>query len=290
MIMRRVVIVLVCLSSLISRPSFAQSAQVTTAALYRTFMIHTVFGLGTAFSIDVDKREYWITAKHMLTGIKSGPAGAYTAKSATVSLLSQKGESIQGRDQQWVTETFAVMDPGKDIDILVLVPTHALLPAEGSLNVDPGGIGFGADCEFVGFPYGGGWKAHTDTDTLLWLPYVKHCTVSGEISEPVRLWVLDGINNEGFSGGPVLFNTGTNQKVFAVISGFHTEAVDVLPAPTTADRTTSAVPPPPELPGQTATSNKQIVNVNSGFILAFDIQPAIEAIRSNPIGPLHTSN
>ena len=31
---------------------------------------------------------------------------------------------------------------------------------------------------------------------------------------------------------------------------------------------------------------KEIVNANSGFILAFDIGPAIQAIQDNPIGPL----
>jgi hypothetical protein len=122
----------------------------------------------------------------------------------------------------------------------------------------------------------------------LWLPYVKHCTPSARLLEKgLSVWVLDGINNEGFSGGPVLSGTGTNQKVFAVISGYHQEPLEVLPAPDREDKQTSSIPAPPLLPGGKAEgSEKQIVNANSGFIIAFDLDPAIKAIRNNPTGPL----
>jgi hypothetical protein len=102
-----------------------------------------------------------------------------------------------------------------------------------------------------------------------------------------RIWVLDGINNEGFSGGPVLYGTGENQEVFAVISGFHQEPLEVLPASNPGEKQTSSVPPSPELPGaQPKEPQKEIVNANSGFIIAFDIEPAIKAIQNHPVGPL----
>jgi hypothetical protein len=120
------------------------------------------------------------------------------------------------------------------------------------------------------------------------LPYIKHCTPSAQVREKgLFVWVLDGINNEGFSGGPVLFATGPNQKVFAVISGFHTEPLEVLPVTTPGENHTNSIPPAPKLPGKRHNEPKrEVVNVNSGFILAFDIEPAIKAIRGNPIGPL----
>lgn len=270
-------------------PCFGQSAQATTAALFRTFMIQTSVERGTAFSIDVDNREYWITAKHLFTGVKSGPAGTFTEKRINASLLVPQSADDRGHDQQWLTDTFSVLDPGKDIDILVLVPSHLLLdfPVGFSLNSGTAGVGFGAECEFLGFPYGGGWKAHLDSGKAVWLPYVKHCAVSAQINEEVHVWVLDGINNEGFSGGPVLFGTGTAQKVFAVISGFHQEALEVLPVQSTDGSPTGFVPRPPELPGSKVNKEqRQVVNANSGFIIAFDIQPAIETINRNPIGPL----
>jgi len=273
-----------------------QSAQATQQALFRTFMIETNFGRGTTFSIDVDNREYWITAKHMFTGIKTGPAGVFTEKTVRANILSQIGDGDEGHDLHWMTETFSVIDPGKDIDILVLVPGHLLLdfPRDFNLKVGAEGVGLGGDCEFLGFPYGGGWKTqfsdgtHPDTKSWLWLPYIKHCTPSATLHEKgLAIWVLDGINNEGFSGGPVLYATGSNQKVFAVISGFHQEPLEVLPAPPPGQKQTSSIPDSPKLPGEKSNEpKKEIVNANSGFILAFDLDPAIKAIQSNPIGPL----
>jgi hypothetical protein len=276
--------------------SLGQSAQVTNNALFRTMMIETNFGRGTSFSIDVDNREYWITAKHMFTGIKTGPAGVFTTNTVQANILSQVGDGDEGHDLHWMTETFTVIDPGKDIDILVLVPKHLLLGFPRDFNLKSGieGVGIGADCEFLGFPYGGGWKVQwtdsklPDKKTWMWLPYVKHCTVSARVQDKgLGIFVLDGINNEGFSGGPVLYATGPNQKVFAVISGFHQEPLEVLPAPPPGENKSSSIPPSPKLPGnEPKEQKKEIVNANSGFILAFDIEPAIKAIQGNPIGPL----
>jgi hypothetical protein len=169
--------------------------------------------------------------------------------------------------------------------------SHALFPVGASLNSDAGGVGIGGDCEFLGFPYGGGWKAHHETAGWIWLPYIKHCTVSALLTENLNVWILDGINNQGFSGGPVLFATGPNQKVFAVISGFYQEPLEVLPVRSPDGKPTGSVPPPPKLPGGGGKpTGKQVVNANSGFIIAFDIQSAIAAIRSNPIGPLRPTN
>jgi hypothetical protein len=121
--MRRVELGILLLIMLDSCLSFGQSAQATEAAMYRTVMIQTAFDRGTAFSIDIDNREYWITAKHLFTGAKSGPFGTYKPQTATVSVLSQFGEGEQGFDQKWHNANFTVIDPGKDIDILVLVPS-----------------------------------------------------------------------------------------------------------------------------------------------------------------------
>ena|SRR5580698_550656 len=122
----------------------------------------------------------------------------------------------------------------------------------------------------------------------MWLPFVKHCTPSAEsVDKGLAIWVLEGINNEGFSGGPVLYGTGPNQQVFAVISGFHQEPLEVLPAPKPGEKQTGSIPPSPKLSGpKSKEPEKKIVNVNSGFIIAFYLDPEIKAIRNDPIGPL----
>src|SRR5580658_9994605 len=50
-------------------------AQPTSEAFFRTVRIQSKFGTGTTFAIEVDDREYWITAAHILTGSKGKPFG-----------------------------------------------------------------------------------------------------------------------------------------------------------------------------------------------------------------------
>ena len=267
---------------------YGQSARPTANALMRTFMVQTATERGTIFSIDVDGREYWITAKHLLKGLKHPPYGEFKEKSTTVQILNP---GLAG--QQWITETFSVIDPGNNIDILVLVPSHLILDKPMPLIVGDS-VPMGGDCEFLGFPYGGGWRGKFDNQ-FYWLPYMKHCTVSGMFQEPSKgspedatVWVLDGINNAGFSGGPMLYSTGEQQRVFAVVSGYQTEPTEVLPE-------VPSIPAPTGLPSKTPASDfskkpkapkKEVVNVNSGFIVAFDIKSAVDAIQKNPTGPV----
>jgi hypothetical protein len=51
-----------------------------------------------------------------------------------------------------------------------------------------------------------------------WLPFIKRCGISG-MDVDSRMFILDGINNGGFSGGPVIVGTGNDLKIVAVISG-----------------------------------------------------------------------
>lgn len=111
----------------------------------------------------------------------------------------------------------------------------------------------------------------------------------------MNFWVLDGINNPGFSGGPVVFLTGPAQKILGVVSGYYNEPTDVVTAalpnkpasPTKPDSSQpSATKEQPKSNKPPAKKPKQIVNANSGFMIAFDITYATEAIKKNPIGPL----
>jgi hypothetical protein len=252
-------------------------AQPTNNVLSRVTMVEFNRERGTIFSLDVNQREYWVTAKHILTGAKHPPYGSISSK--TVSLRVLDPSAVQG--ERWFPIEFSVFDPGKDIDIVVLVAQKPLLsnppPSEPT---DSSGLFLGGDCEFLGFPYGRGWRVSLDNSSrAFWLPYVKHCTVSMLATAEPRIWILDGINNEGFSGGPVIFRTGSDQKIFAVISGYVLEPTDVF---------LSTAPAKKKMPVGKSTE-KQRVNLNSGFIVAYDINYAIDAINKNPIGPLRSS-
>jgi hypothetical protein len=261
---------LIAFSFLQGSAGLTQSAMPTGNILTRVLMVESRHGRGTIFSLDVDQREYWITAKHILTGAEHPPYGAVTDRSVTLRILNPEPQG-----EQWLPVNFSVIDPGNDIDIVVLVASQPILhdPLPSALTGSKG-LYFGGDCEFLGFPFGGGWRATYADGQSIWMPYVKHCTVSGQKAGEPIFWVLDGINNFGFSGGPVIFRTGTEQAIFAVVSGFVSEPAEVISSST-----------PKSAPTKKGT-HKEKVNVNSGFIIAFDISYAMKAIHNSPIGPL----
>jgi hypothetical protein len=266
----------------------AALAQPTNNLWTRVLMVQSRFGRGTIFSLDVDQREYWITAKHILNGREHPPYGSIKSKSEQLKILNP---GLQG--EQWLTIDFSVLDVGEDIDIVVLAPPHLLLTDPlPSVTPSAGGVMLGGGCEFLGFPYGGGWRATFANGASAWMPYVKHCFVSALAAQEKKFWILDGINNSVFSGGPVAYLTGPQQQVFAVVSGYLTEPTDVITSPL-EKLAPPKPPPPPQRKGSQANKGaggvKETVNVNSGFIIAFDIQYVLDAIHKRPIGPLRNA-
>jgi hypothetical protein len=241
----------------------------TNNVFFRVAMIQSQYGRGTTFSIDVDQREYWITAKHIITGSEHPPYGTVdTTKQVSLKILDPGAT-----EERWVTVPFSVIDAGIDVDIVALAPPNPLLRNPiATASFEGAQLLLGGDCTFLGFPFGGGWRMNFDATHSYWMPFVKHCSISSLPGNHVM--ILDGINNHGFSGGPVLYQTGPDQKIMGVISGYMQEPAEVLPS---AQRLRRPLQAPPNRPGH--------VNLNSGFIVAYFIDPVIAAIRKNPIGP-----
>jgi hypothetical protein len=237
------------------------AAQPTINMYQRVWMIKTKHGRGPAFAADVDGREYWITAKHVLTGAKGKPFGTITEKTVTLELLDPGGDG-----ERWLTNNFTVLQSAEDVDIVVLAPQKSILEDVHPSPELTGSLLFGGNCEFMGFPYGGGWRLKTEVGRY-WVAYTKKCSISGMDSD-AHLRILDGINNVGFSGGPVFIGTGKDLKIVGVVSGYWLEPTEVI----------KGKPVP-------AADPKDVVNVNTGFILAYDIKIANDLIKKNPIGP-----
>lgn len=283
------IFILVLLLMVLTIPLSAQYTVVSAGVLARTMMIRYQNETATVFTVDIDNREYWITAKHLFTKAKHAPYGSFTQKVVIVDILPemrQEHETATG----WISGAFKVLDPGQDIDILILASNKPVIDTAGPQHLiqTSGGPGptFGADCEFVGFPYGSAWQAMWETGEMLRLPFIKHCTVSGRFSEPQSIYVLDGINNHGFSGGPVVFGSTDNQYIFAVISGYQPEPVEVVPVEENKSTPKSVQPQKPKAQPKTDQHPKEKVDVNSGFIFAYDFKYVIDAVRRNPFGPL----
>jgi hypothetical protein len=276
MVSRKAFVPLLVLLALLGSEGAAQSVAPTTNILSRVLMVESQYGRGTIFSLDVDQREYWITAKHILTGARHPPYGSVTSKSASLRILDPGGQG-----EQWLSVNFSVIDAGNDIDIVILAPPVAILKNPlPSMSVGSNGIVLGGDCEFLGFPYGGGWRADFPNSQSIWMPFVKHCNLSAAPNVEPKIWVLDGINNAGFSGGPVVFNTGSEQKILAVVSGYYLEPTEVFSS--AAERKVAVTKSSKAKKPRTQLK----VNLNSGFVIAYDIKYVMKAIKSSPVGPL----
>jgi hypothetical protein len=94
----------------------------TTNILTRISMVESQYFRGTIFSLDVDHREYWITAKHILTGAEHPPYGSVSSRSVSLRILDP---GAQG--ERWLPVNFSVIDTGNDIELVVLAPPEPLL-------------------------------------------------------------------------------------------------------------------------------------------------------------------
>jgi S1-C subfamily serine protease len=200
---------------------------------------------GTAFTIDVDGRQYLVTAKHVVPD----------SSSASSLNVFQSGS--------WVPLPVSFVGAtADDEDITVLAAAQQL--TDPTLPVSPtmDGLIYGQDVFFLGFPYdispnllfgGGGFPT----------PYVRKAIVAGTDRESL---ILDGHNNPGFSGGPVCFLRPNERdvRIAAVISAFQ------------------AVPEP--VYDQKGNPTMLSYLYNTGLVVAHNIQHAIEIIESNPIG------
>jgi len=213
--------------------------------LERTFRIRYAGNMGTAFTINVEERQYLITASHMLPGYSGGEVGIY-------------------HDEVWKDLHCDVVGKGdpNDCDIAVLEPEIQLSPNH-PLPTTAGNIVLGQQAYFLGFPYHYSQDAgHLNRGFPL--PLVKGCVISAFVGSTL---VLDGHNNPGFSGGPVVFVPHGQQPskespfcVAAVVSG-----------------NPGAPRPVVDADGQAVG---MFVHENPGIVIAYDIKHALEYIRN----------
>jgi hypothetical protein len=183
------------------------------------------------------------------------------------------------------------------IDIAVLVP-QTQISVDYSLEPTAKGMFLGQDAYFVGFPYG----QFTTYSSMPWVfPVVKRATVAQFIQIPeakAQLIELDGYNNPGFSGSPVVYRDlnmgGQVYKVAGVLVSFLYDAAPVVRKEqeiqekdiTAEDKARGDIV-------RTITDGRfyrventdQLVKLNTGIAQAWDIGSAVDLIRQHPIGP-----
>ncbi len=218
---------------------------VPTAVLHRVFRIQFGENEGTAFTIDVDGREYLVTARHVVQGIEdAGMLGMFSNRAWSDIPASLVGHGLGELDVSVLT----LPEP--------LTPSH--LPCEATF----GGMIWGQDAYFLGFPFGlfGQWTLGGGYP----MPLIRRATISAIdlVVEDSRLatFLLDGMGDTGFSGGPLVFQDSETRKfkIAGVVVGKE-QFVE-------ADRH-----------GVTHVQE-------AGLMRAYGINHAVELARANPIG------
>lgn len=130
-------------------------------------------------------------------------------------------------------------------------------------------VAYGQDVYFLGFPYGIN-DAVALQENHLPMPLIKKACLSALIKdeEAGTTFLLDGHNNPGFSGGPVIFaalgqSFPLKFNVLGVVSGYRFDDepafLDDDPLPVT-------------------------VRANTGIVICPSIEYALQEIRNNPNG------
>ena len=210
---------------------------------------------GTAFILDVESRQYIVTAKHIVQE---------STAPLRISWENEWRELPVGLVGHCEGET--------DISVLY---TNQNIPKmfypEGSgLSVETD-LKLGENILFYGFPHGlstplGSGRGH--------VPLVKRGIISGFFGSPLgsgeESFLIDGHNNPGFSGGPVITIRNGEYKVAGVIASYRYSYQKVYGVDSS---------------GQIDESKAiGYVAENTGVTLAHNIKPALDIIANNPIG------
>lgn len=230
----------------------AQAQVPTSNVLYRVLRIRTPESTGSAFTIEVDGRQYLITARHLLRGFGS------------------EGEVELWMEGRWSRFGARAIYPSREsVDVAALDlgrPVTVNFPLEASA----GGLTLGQQVYFLGYPFGLGTPGAPVPPGFGEIPFVKSGIVSAmdDRDPEANLLYLDGHNNPGFSGGPIVFWHAESRRfrVAGVVRGYRNEALPVIKRKNLDD---------PRAPAH----NDLYTRGNSGIVIGYDIRHIVDAIR-----------
>ena len=227
---------------------------VTSNVLLRVFPVRIANHGGTGFTIEIDKKQYIVTAKHILAG----------------GLPS----TIDVQIDDWITVPVKLVGMGREAEDVVVLATNRQISEVFPLDEGSDELLLGQSVRFLGFfprvktsPLPGFKKRGA--------PLVMSGIVSGfnfgsDNDGTSSIWV-DGHNNRGFSGGPVVFQPTQARtrkecrwKIAGVISGYVNEPVEVRSV--------------------TGAATAAVAISNAGLLRAIPMRIVRGLIEGNPIG------
>ena len=219
---------------------------ITANILDRTFRIRYQGATGTGFTVDIEDQRYLVTAKHVVDSL-------------------QDGEMVEFFNQDsWIPVEMRLVGHGEgDVDVSVLEPGYLFGGGE-KCHYTMDGTALSGEVYFLGFPYGLHMSPIGEfgkENFFLSIPLVKRAIISAFPSTIGNPMLLDGHNNPGFSGGPVIrVDSSGAMFVIGVISGFKSELQRV------SDKDSNP------------TTN--FFQINTGIIVAYDIRHVLAIINS----------
>ena len=223
--------------------------------LRQTFRVRSGARTGTAFTVEVDGRQYIVTAQHVVG-------------SMTPEVLDMQTGSADWRP----VPVKVVGMAGPPVDVAVMA-TDSVLGSRSNVAVGVGTVSYGQVVRFLGYPFGLDFTPIPGVRTAP-LPFIKAGILSALRPVPDEAGFLelfvDAAGNPGFSGGPLVLprrSTAQGNSVVwhlagVVTSGFtHRVALkDVI--------------------GAVAG----FVEVDAGILRATSIDAVTRMIRANPAG------
>jgi hypothetical protein len=241
---------------------------IPSGMLERIFSIRLGSDAGTCFVIEVDDRQFLVTARHVVPGIKPGDKVEVFFHGAWVPIIVNP-----------------IFPKNEKIDAVALAADLGDLKIPGGLDIPVGsaGIVLGQKVFFLGFPFN---LASRSKDRNDFIPFVKAGILSaidyGDKKTPIVY--IDGHNNPGFSGGPVIFpnlNKGHQLQIAAVVSGYRNQPIKVVEV-TVPDSPTAGSKDEPT--SKNNSKKIQVVLENTGIVVACQLNELVEAIKNNPPG------
>lgn len=214
------------------------------------FLIKFNNNIGTCFEIEVDGKEYMVTAKHVIKGINDAD---------NIELFKENG---------WIKVPIRLVGNHKFADVSVFSLNFHPECIQNAINCGTS-VYYSQGVYFLGFPYG----MHQDevarlVNGMYPMAFVKKAILSAIVKEKeYTIFILDGNNNPGFSGGPVIYYDMEKKEncVLGIISSYRIDPQEII------DKNGNIV--------------KDVVSKgNSGIINVYSIECALKLISQNPIG------
>ncbi len=211
-------IYLICFSTLLLRCSAPEKAIIyTSRAAVPPYMFINIKQIivgdkaGTCFIISYKAHNYVVTSRHILNKLYKN--GEYVP-----------AYILEGETAIKILERIYLYD-NESIDIAVFEADGLI---KEPIDVTPFDTLYhiGEECIFFGYPFNYYTSHQFDNYPLLHLPLIKHGIISGIVEiNGVNYLVIDGMNNEGFSGGPVYTYNYIEKmwKLVGVISAYTQE-------------------------------------------------------------------